>query len=515
MRRITLSCILATLFFIFSSGVANAQNKIPGEGSEIFRIAGGEYDAGSYDIVVNMNVTMKYRFSTLLGDHVEKFTPKYDVTSAFIYKRNTKELIFSASLDSFYGDIVAYSGGTGNPHFTVGPEVMKKLTMTSMVFQLNPCDIDERNAYLIKRTFPGYLRGSGEWGWDLPGSFQWDKILENTNSRKVGKDEAKRYWTKMTLTYQPTCGGRLIDGRFYISNLMAAITAQIPDAFSKSKGVSPAFAQMSALNAQLREAKSEKSDGWQKREKLTQRAWAVLKNDMTAGERRLLAEAALKIPTNAKAINELDLLFSTAEREIGQGNKQLSAATKNQLQRAVSIYMPAKLTALKLPMSIRTRLLKLAGYQAEEKKKKKKKKIIPKKVSKKTYYYIYQCIMTNDKRRTPDGRYLIDFNKYSNIIRSSSSTTRGLYENAVLWAKNKLKSPNDGPFDYNDQSVLCVVHGSKSPSNDLEPLLKQVRLNIRNHTAGGGQYAIVPGVINEESWHNGAYEEIPLAPYIP
>jgi hypothetical protein len=361
MKNITLTYVLAALLFTFSSGAAFAQAKVPGEGSEVFFIGGSKYSAGRYDIVVNMNMTLKYRFSSLLGDHVEKFTPKYDISSAEIYKANTKEWIFSVRLDEAFGHLVTYTGGTGNPHFTVGPDAMKKLMMTEMDFQLNTCLMNEQNRYLIRRTFPGYLRGAGRWGWDLPGSSQWRDILVYADDSKVNEAEAKRFWGKMTFTHQPTCGGRLTKAGFDVSGIMTEIVSQIPDAFSKSKGVSPAFAQMSALNAQLRKAEKSRSDGWQKRKRLTQRAWAVLKNDMTTGERKLLAAASENAPSNERAIKELDLLFSKAEGQLGSKRKKLSAATKKQLERAVAAYTPRKLASLKLPKSVQQKLQTLAG----------------------------------------------------------------------------------------------------------------------------------------------------------
>lgn len=361
MKKIALSYLLAALLFVANTNVVNAEGKIPGEGSEVFHIGGGKYGAGYYDIVVNMRVTMKYRFSSLLGDHVEKFTPKYDITSAEIYKAKTKEWIFSVRLDEAFGDIVAYTGGTGNPHFTVGPDAMKKLMMTAMDFQLNPCLMNEQNRYLIRRTFPGYLRGAGKWGWDLPGSSQWGDILVYVDDAKVQEAEAKRFWGKLTFTSQPTCGGSLTEAKFAVSGLMDTILAQIPDAFSKSKGVSAAFAQMSSLNAQMRKAEKVRSDGWQKRKKLTQRAWAVLKNDMTSAERKLLAAAAVNTPSNEGAIKELDLIFSKATGQLGSDRKKLTAATKKQLERVVATYTPLKLAALKLPKSVHKKLQTLAG----------------------------------------------------------------------------------------------------------------------------------------------------------
>ena len=357
MRRLTLTYFLATLLFTFNYGGANAQDKTPGEGVEKILIIGEGFDAGSYTIKVVMDVTIKYRFSTLLGDHVEKFTPKYDVSSAQVFENKTGELLFSVGVDPYNVGITASFENDGKPSFSVSSDVMKKLKMTKMVFQLNLCD----SKYEIRRTFPGYLRGSGEWGWDLPGSFQWGNTLKYSIKSKVKEDDAKRFWTKMVLKHQPTCHARLTEGKFYVSDLMAAIVAEIPDAFSGSKTVSPAFAQMSALNAQMKKAEKQKSEGWQKRKELTQRAWAVLKNDMTAGERRLLAEADIDAPSNAKAIKELDSIFSTAERQLNSGNKKLDANMKKRLAKAVSTYTPAKLTSLKLPKAIQNKLQSIAG----------------------------------------------------------------------------------------------------------------------------------------------------------
>lgn len=344
----------------------------PGEGSIELR-PGGEvmtewnrFEAGSYEVEVIMKVTMKYRFSTLLGDHVELFIPKYDVQNVYVFKKGDEDALFGAFLDGT-GDFVRYTNSDDAPYFNVGSEVMSKFQMTSMRFRLEKWR-EGAGSYWVERTFPGYLRGAGKWGWDVPGSKGWGDVMKNErfSYEQIAAQEARVAWTQMALESEPIDDGRLLNATFSVYGLMAAITKKIPDAFKNSEGVSPAFAQMSSLVGQLNQARENGDPELDRREQLTERAWGLLQGEMSSSERKAI-EQMRDLADNSVAIEELESLFATIEDDYSD-DEELSDSNQSRLEKAITYYTSARLSDLKLPPSVRESLLKFksAGKKWEE-----------------------------------------------------------------------------------------------------------------------------------------------------
>lgn len=332
----------------------------PGEGLIDLKVTKRTFDAGNYEVELNLNVQMKYRFSTLLGDHVEVFYPKYeilDIGSIIVTDKESGFELFRIT-ESYSGDRIEQIPGEGTPIFLVGSEITKKLQMTSLNFRLTRF-IAGSGLYFIDRKFPGYLREPEKWGWDVPGSFSWEDVLSKNMTGDVDANEARRVWNDMVLESEPIYEAELIDASFYVYGLMFEITKKYPDAFRNQPFISPAFAQMSSLVGQLNQAKDNRDPDFERREQLTNRAWGLLSDEMSPSERNAIEEMR-DLTDNSAAIEELESLFTTIEDDYAD-DEELSDQNRNRLDLAISKYSPIKISQLRLPSKLIESLEMLAS----------------------------------------------------------------------------------------------------------------------------------------------------------
>lgn len=267
----------AMLCVLLLSSQASAR-KVEGEvGLDTSMAIGHSMKSGKYSLMVNFrSVDLKYVFYTLLGEPVEIFSPRYEISEISAKNPKTGMIDFTISVVPTGDDITSVSG----TWITVSQDVMNKVVMSSLHFRLKFCTSEGRVDF--QRRNPGVLFGGDDWGFDVAGSPSWSRFVDVTsdlgefdNFRSASAAKAAYGW--LALEGVTNCGSQFLDASFDLGPLFAHILAVQPDAF---KFQSEADSLMLSLIGQYEQAEQRDDEDLDRRHKLTIKALTLTSDDV-------------------------------------------------------------------------------------------------------------------------------------------------------------------------------------------------------------------------------------------